>query len=117
MNIPIREIVATAEFLAYYAALPKNVQDKYDYAIQVISTQKVVSIKFVKHLEKTELYELRISVGTNEHRTVMFAVDKANFIECKKVILLNSFLKKSTKQYKSEINKAYELLKELEAQT
>lgn len=116
MNVTIREIVATEDFSEYYASLPKNVQAKYDYAIQIIATQKVVSIKFVKRLEKTDLYELRVSVGTNEHRTIMLAVDKANFIECTKVVLLNSFLKKSTKQYKAEIKKASDILKKLEEQ-
>ena len=44
-------------------------------------------MKFVKHLEKTDLYEMRVSVGTNEYRTVLFAIDQENVIEAKNVIL------------------------------
>lgn len=44
-------------------------------------------------------------------RTVLFAIDNASFIQCKRVILLNSFIKKGTKQYKAEIKFAERLLK------
>ena len=114
MNNEIRQIFATEEFKTYYDSLPQNIRDKYDYVIQIMKSQKVVNAKFVKNLDKTDLYEMRISVGTNEYRTILFAVDSLSFIESTKVILLNSFLKKSTKQYKSEIEKANKLLNEEE---
>lgn len=41
-----------------------------------------------------------------------FSVDAVNIISATKVLLLNSFLKKDTKQYRSEINKAVKLLEE-----
>ena len=76
----------------------------------IIKTQYVVNKKFVKNLENTEFYEARISVGTNEYRTIIFAVDSISFIESKKVVFLNSFLKKGNKQYKGEVEKARRIL-------
>lgn len=67
--------------------------------------------EFVKHLENTDFYELRISISTDEYRTILFAIDNDNFIESNTVILLNSFLKKNTKQYKSEIKTAEKIIK------
>ncbi len=73
-----------------------------------------VSTKFVKHLENTDLYEMRVSIGTNEYRTVLFAIDHDNFIEAKKVILLNGFLKKDNKDYRKQIDIALSILNNLE---
>ena len=42
--------------------------------------------------------------------TKNFAIDSFSFIESKRVLFLNSFLKKSTKQYKGEIEKARQIL-------
>ena len=50
------------------------------------------------------------SVGSNEHRTIVFAIDSQSFMECKRVLFLNSFLKKSTKQYKGEIETARQIM-------
>lgn len=86
-------------------------QEKFDYVISLLISQYVISEKFVKKLENSDLYEMRVSVGGNEHRTIIFAVDNVNFIESTQAILLNSFLKKDTKQYRREVNKANEILK------
>ena len=82
--------------------------------LDVITTIYDVSTKFVKHLENTDLYEMRVSVGNNEYRTILFAVDKSNIIESTKIVLLNGFLKKSTKEYRKQIELAQSILKELE---
>lgn len=50
-------------------------------------------------------------ISSNEYRTILLAVDHDNFIQCKNVLLLNSFLKKGTKQYKAEIKKAENIIK------
>ena len=110
----IREIKLTQEFQEYYNSLGEKIQQKYDYIFQIISTQYVVSEKFIKHLENTVFYEMRVSVSTNEYRTILFTIDADNFMEAKNIILLNSFLKKDTKQYKSEIQKANKILESLE---
>lgn len=64
----------------------------------------------MKNLEGTEFYEARVSVGNNEYRTIVFAVDSLSFMESKRVLFLNSFLKKNTKQYKGEIETARQIL-------
>ena len=80
--------------------------------IRVLKTESVVSEKFIKHLENTNLYEMRVSLSSNEYRTIVFSIDAVNIISATKVLLLNSFLKKDTKQYRSEINRAIKLLEE-----
>ena len=62
----------------------------------------------------TDLYEMRVSVGTNEYRTVLFAIDHDNIIQSTRILLLNGFLKKSEKDYKKQISKAEKILKYLE---
>ena len=64
--------------------------------------------------KNTELYEMRVSVGTNEYRTVLFAIDHDNIIQSTRIILLNGFLKKSEKDYRKQINIAEKILKDLE---
>lgn len=110
MNDLIREIYYSEEYKEYYQQLDAKTQTKYDYLEQMIKTQYVVNNKFIKHLEKTEFYEARISVGTNEYRTIVFAIDTASFMESKRVLFLNSFLKKGSKQYKGEIEQARRIL-------
>ena len=114
MNERIRSATYTKEFDEYYQQLPQRVREKYDYVLEIMLTKYVVSTKFVKRLEKTNLYEMRVSVGNNEHRTVLFTIDADNFMECKRMVLLNSFVEKSSKQYNAEIKKAERLLKEWE---
>ena len=114
MNERIREATYTEEFDKYYQNLPPKVKDKYDYVFEIMFTKYVVSTKFVKRLEKTEFYEMRVSLGNNEYRTVLFAIDADNFMECKRMVMLNSFVEKSSKQYNAEIKKAERILKKWE---
>lgn len=107
----IRNILFSEEFELYYNNLKSRIKEKYNYALNIIRTQRVVNKKFVKHLENTDFYELRISISTDEYRTIIFSVDNESFIESNTVILLNSFLKKNTKQYKSEIKTAEKIIK------
>lgn len=106
----IRETYHSEEYDKYYASLDEKTKAKYDYVEMIIKTQYVVSKKFVKNLEDTEFYEARIPVGANEYHTVIFAIDSQSFMECKRVLFLNSFLKKGTKQYKGEIAAARQIL-------
>ena len=110
MNEDIRETYHSLECDEYYANLDEKVKAKYDYVEMIIKTQYVVNKRFVKNLEGTEFYEARVSVGTNEYRTIVFAIDSLSFMESKRVLFLNSFLKKSTKQYKNEIETARQIL-------
>ena len=110
----IRSVFKTAEYESFYLSLNDKIKTKFDYVINVISTIYNVPTKFVKHLENTDLYEMRVSVGTNEYRTVLFAIDHENFIEAKNIILLNAFLKKGNKDYRKQIEVAESILNKLE---
>ncbi|MEG1544012.1 MAG: type II toxin-antitoxin system RelE/ParE family toxin [Tannerellaceae bacterium] len=110
----VRKVIFSDEFKGYLDGLDTKIKDKYAYVIHIIQTKYVVSEKFIKKLSPYELYEVRVSVGTNEYRTILVAVDASNFMESKNVVFLNSFLKKSTKQYKSEIKKAFETIENME---
>lgn len=111
MNENIRETIHSVEYDEYYASLDEKIKAKYDYVEMIIKTQYVVNKKFVKNLEETEFYEARVSVGSNEYRTIIFAIETSSFIESKRVLFLNSFLKKGTNKYKGEIEIARRILK------
>jgi hypothetical protein len=82
--------------------------------MDVVRTIRVLSKNFVKHLENTELYEMRISVGNNAYRTILFAMDNRNVMLAQRILLLNGFIKKSTKDYNKQIKQAYKILKQYE---
>lgn len=106
----IREIIFSKEFDEFYENLDGRTQEKYDYAFDIIRTQYVVSKKFVKSIENTDFYELRISIGHNEYRSIMLAIDHDSFIQAHRVLVMNSFLKKDSKQYKAEVRTAENIL-------
>ncbi len=110
----VRVAYKTPQYTEFYNSLQPKVRCKFDYVLNVMVTVYNVPAKFVKHLENTELYEMRVSVGTNEYRTVLFTVDNANFIEAKNVVLLNGFLKKDTKDYKRQVEMAQSILKTIQ---
>ena len=105
----MRTIFRSEEFDEYYALQPARVRGKIDYALSVLEQIKVVNTKLVKSIENTDFYELRISVD-NEHRVLMFSIDHDNIIEATQILLLNGFIKKSTKDYKSQILIAEKIL-------
>ena len=107
----LREIIFSDEFDEFYGSLDENIKKKYDYALNIVRTQYVLNKKFVKSIEKTIFYELRISIGHDEYRTVIFAIDHDNVIQSRRILLLNSFLKKDSKQYKAEVKVAEKILK------
>ena len=80
----IREIYYSQEYEEYYKSLDEKTQEKFDYVEYVIRNVKVVNKKFVKNLENTEFYEARISLGNNEYRTIVFAIDADSFVECQR---------------------------------
>lgn len=109
----IRNVFWTDEFTEFYKGLPDKVRTKFDYVISVVKTESIVSTKFVKHLENTDLYEMRVSLGNNEYRTIMFTMDNKNVILATEIILLNAFQKKSTKDYQKQIKIAENILKRI----
>ena len=108
----MRNLIRSVEFDEFYSSLPANIQNKVQYAMNVLAEIRVVNTKLVKKLIDTDFYELRISVG-NEYRVILFTIDHENFIEAKEILLLNGFIKKSTKDYKKEIEKAKQILNTL----
>ena len=98
------------EFAQFYNGLSDKVKIKFDYVLEIVKTERVISTKFVKRLENTDLYEMRVSVGGNEYRTVMFTMDNDNVILATEITLLNAFMKKSSKDYKKQISLAENIL-------
>lgn len=108
----MRELILSDIFYDYYQALPERIKEKFDYVMQILISQPIVSTKFIKHIENTKLYEMRVSVSHNEYRTLIFSLDNENLNNASKIVLLNAFLKKSTKDYKSQIRIAENIIKE-----
>lgn len=99
----MKELIRTQAFNEFYEASPERVQEKIDYIAMMMEELPVVNAKFVKKLENTEYYEMRVSVN-NEYRVILFTMDNPNFMQATKILLLNGFLKKSTKDYKAQIS-------------
>ncbi len=106
----MRELYFSEEFWEFYLNLQDNIQKKFDYVISIVKEEQIISTKFVKNLVGTDFYEMRVSVGNNEYRTVLFAVDNENIILSTRIYVLNAFKKKSKQDYKKQIEKAYTIL-------
>lgn len=109
----MRKLIRSNEFDEFYDSLPTNVQSKVKYALNIVAEIKVVSTKLVKKLVETDFYELRVKMN-NEYRVILLTIDHDNFIEACQVLLLNGFIKKSTKDYKTEISKAKQIIERLQ---
>jgi hypothetical protein len=111
----IRELIYTNEFKEYYHSLDERTKDKYGDCLTLLEEIRVLSTKFVKALVNTNenLYELRVSVGSNEHRSILFSADHDNIIQATKIVILNGFLKKSSKDYNKQIKTAISILNNL----
>ncbi|MBO5978469.1 MAG: type II toxin-antitoxin system RelE/ParE family toxin [Bacteroidales bacterium] len=109
----MRTMIRSTAFDEFFNSLPINVQNKLKYAMNIIAEVKVVSSKLVKKLVNTDFYELRISIN-NEYRIILFTIDHESFIESTQIILLNGFVKKSSKDYKKEIERAKQILNNLQ---
>lgn len=108
----MRKIIKSEEYDAFYASLQEKVQEKLDYILNILIQHKVVNTKFVKKLKNTDYYELRISVDC-EYRVLLFSIDQENIIEASQVVILNGFIKKSTKDYKKQLAIAASILKSI----
>jgi phage-related protein len=67
---------------------------------------EIIPEKYLKHIEETDLYEIRVSFGNNIFRIFCF-FDKHSL-----VIVLNGFQKKTQKIPKNEIDRALRLKQE-----
>ncbi len=50
MEEVIRKVIYSHEFEEYYASIDEQLRKKYDYALEIVRTQYVVSTKIVKNL-------------------------------------------------------------------
>lgn len=107
----MRDIVITKECLDFIDGQEERVIKKFFQLVEIMGEVKIIHSNFVKKLQSTQFYELRIKSG-NEYRIIMFAIDHLNFAECNKVVCLNGFIKKSTKDYKKALKQADLLLSE-----
>lgn len=104
-----REIIYTEEYITFAKDLPKRAQEKLLYATVILESSLPIPTKFVKKLTGTDFYELRISVD-NEIRVILFSFDNKNINLATTILFLNGFVKKGTKDYEKEIEKAYNIL-------
>lgn len=107
----MREIEITEECLNFIDKQNDRVSLKFFQLIEIIGEIKVVNSSFLKKLQSTQFYELRIKAG-NEYRIIIFAIDHLNFSECTKAVCLCGFQKKGTKDYKKAIKQAEKILEE-----
>ncbi len=94
-------------YLNFFDKLKPEVQKKFNWTLQLISTVNRVPKKYFEYItNSTGIYEIRVEVGTDIYRVFSF-FDQGNLI-----ILINGFQKKSQKTPKSEIILAEKLKKE-----
>src|SRR5690606_34832419 len=105
----MRDILITEECEQFISNCTIRTKRKFDYLLHIISEHDVIPKNFVDKLIRSEYYELRIK-SDNEIRIIIFSIDHHNFIESRKVILLNGFVKKSNKDYSKAIRVADVLL-------
>lgn len=105
----MREILISDECIDFVSRNNTRVQTKFKYLLEVIGEQKIIHRAIVDKLVNTKFYELRIR-AENQIRIIIFTTDNENFMESKKIILLNGFLKRTNKDYIKAVNEAGKLL-------
>ena len=100
----IREVIYYGEyFWAFYRKQSIKVKKKINWTIGLLQVLEVIPEKYLKHIEGTDLYEIRVSIGNNIFRIFCF------FDKDRLVIILNGFQKKTQKTPKTEIDRALRL--------
>ncbi len=110
----VRTIYVTDEFSSFYESLNVKVRNKMDYVLMYIRNSKPIKADVAKKLVNTEFYELRVEFNTNAYRVIIFSINHENIQEATEVLLLNGFLKKSTKDYKKQIERAKKIINKFE---
>ena len=108
----IRDLILSPEYIEFEQSSSQRTREKLRYAVAILQTVQPIPTKFVKKLTNTDFYELRVSVD-NEVRVILFSADNENINLASSVLLLNGFVKKSTKDYDTEIAKAIHSLRKL----
>jgi phage-related protein len=101
----IREVVYYEDYyLDFFNAQKEDVKKKFNWTLQLISTQERIPEKFFKHLTGSNgIFEVRVEVGSDIFRVFSF------FYKGKIVVLVNGFQKKTQKTPQSEIKMAEKL--------
>ena len=107
-----RCIIVTAEYEEFKNNSDIRSQRKMQNAVYIMQEADIIPANIVKKLVNTEFYEMRVSVG-KEIRVIIFAIDNTNINLATKIYLLNGFVKKSTKDYRREIERARHILDKL----
>ena len=104
----IRDIIYYENYyLDFFNAQKDDVKKKFNYTLQLISTQDRIPEKFFKHITNSDgIFEVRVELGSDIFRVFSF-FDKGNL-----VVLVNGFHKKTQKTPKAEIKLAEKLKKE-----
>ncbi len=104
----IREVIYYEDYyLDFFNAQKEDVKKKFNWTLQLISTQERIPEKFFRHMAGSDgIFEVRVEVGSDIFR-VFSIFDKGNL-----VILVNGFQKKTQKTPKAEIKLAEKLKKE-----
>ncbi|MBQ6311359.1 MAG: type II toxin-antitoxin system RelE/ParE family toxin [Bacteroidales bacterium] len=105
-----RQLIYSAEYLDFFKNSSPRTREKLLYATSILETLVQIPPKFVKKLKNTVFYELRIS-SENEVRVILFATGNENINQASQIVFLNAFVKKSTKDYRQEIQKAVNILR------
>lgn len=95
-----------SEYWNFYKKQTQKVKERINWTIGVVQDLYIIPEKYFKHIEKTGLYEIRVSSGNNIFRIFCF-FDKEN-----RIVVLNCFQKKTQKTPKNEIKRALKLQKQ-----
>lgn len=107
----MRVLFKTLEFTEFLESLDLATQQKIDYLSEILITQNIINTKVAKKLINTDFYEVRVQVK-NEYRIIVFTIDHDNINQSKNILLINGFMKKSTKDYDKEIKRALKILEQ-----
>ena len=107
-----RELIYSPDYIEFVHNSTRRTQEKLRYAVAILESVYPIPAKFVKKLTGSDFYELRVSVE-NEVRVILFSADNENINLATNIILLNGFVKKSTKDYDREIEMAVNILRNL----
>jgi phage-related protein len=97
----VRKVIIFGEhFWNFYQKQNPKIRERINWTIKLIKTVERVPSKYLKNINGTTLYEMRMISGTNIYRIFCF------FDKGKVVVVLNGFQKKTQKTPRQEIKKA-----------
>ena len=89
-----REVIVYGnEFWEFYNKQAPKVREKIMWTIRLVATMPVIPVEYFKHIEGTDLYEIKVIFSGNIFRIFCF-FDSGNII-----VLGNAFQKKSQKTH------------------